>query len=513
MSNNFDDFFQDDDFDLDQPDFASDGFDDELPPDFGNESSGGGGASRTFVIIAALLAVVFVILVAVIVALFLGRSGDSCGERCQTATSIAGTNQAIETGIAASETALSTQSTATQEALVALQGTETAVAIVQATATQDALEQAIRQTETQVSVNATATQDQEFINRTATAVAQFTDTPAPVVLDPIEGTLRDANGQPLRGITICVFQDNGDGEFNPAESDSIDCSPIALAGVGGGAADATEAATEEVTEEATEEAAPTQASLSPLFQTATAAAGGQPAAVETEEAAPASDEGAAPAATPTGRPLNPIFATATANAAAQQGAGSTTDSSTDNSGLPPVPTPEESSFDPSLYVPVARQAPPGDDYIGEDITDANGRYSINVPAAGNYWIKVADQTLQVNITTDGQLIAIPREDGGAPIEIVVNIEGGAQPSATPGAISPIEQTATAIAEGRGGGIDTPTPDSGEDTLTGTDTILADTGLFDGKGGDVTAFDLLILALIGAVLVGIVFAARRMRSMN
>lgn len=478
----FDDFFQDEEFDLDQPSFGQDDFDEDL---VGDEQEGG--VSRSFVVIAALLAVVFVVLVAVGAAIFLARSGEECDEICIQATQISGTNFAIETSVSASQTAITTQSTATREAEIALQATQTQSAAEQATATRNAENTLVAATATQQSIDATATQAAEFVRQTQVVLSS---TPPTAVPSDIQGELQVVGGSGA-GVTICIFRDDGDGAFDPADNTSVDCSPTALGAaapspaVGGGGAGVEPSATPAqpqptVTAEATEEAPPSVG------------------------------------ATPT-RPLNPIFQTATAAAAGSSGGQPAAPSQTEESAPaePPTPTPEslESGFDPNLYAePVGRsiadpdpsglpQQEGGDTFEGEVITDANGRFIIRNLPPGTYWIKVADQTLEIEVTTNPQVLVIPREDA-API--VIEIEG-VGPVITPTEISPIFQTATAVAAA--GLPRTPTPEG----LGPTSTALPVTGLFSGEGDDVTGTDLLILAAIGMVLVGVVFAARKMRS--
>ena len=142
MTDNFDDFFADDDFDLDEPEFPTDDFDDL--PDIDLDE---GGASRPFILIASLLAVVFVILVAVVAAIVLG-SGGGCDERCIQATEISGTNFAIQTGEAETATAQSIAATSTATAEIALQATQTFDAALQATSTRNAENTAIAATST-----------------------------------------------------------------------------------------------------------------------------------------------------------------------------------------------------------------------------------------------------------------------------------------------------------------------------------------------------------------------------
>jgi hypothetical protein len=505
----------DDDLSFEEPQFPDDVDEDDELPGMGDD---GGGVSRTFVILAAVLAVVFVILVAVGAALLLG--GDSCDERCLQATIISETNAKIEADIRSSETAISIANTVQAETQVAVNATETQVGILQATATQGAVNTAVAATETQVSVDGTATQVGIERAATQTAIAEFTDTPTPTdeptsdvavqatddetitegvgggdLTTPTEDTVAVAgefDGQvsnlptSLQGrtLTVCIFRDDGDGQFNPSSTGVTDanCTPAAAAP----AATATQAAPVSASPVATSDggAVPAQASATP-------ATGGQP----------------------TQRPLNPIFATATAAAAAANGGGG---------NIPPSPTAEGSSFNSALYVPIGRSNDDpstgvrpyqdgGDSFVGSITTDAQGRFVLPDLPAGEYWIAIGDVNLQLNVqdTVQEQVFTFPQADGAAPIIVVIPADAisdvGGPTTPTLGAIF---QTATAVA--RDPNLPTPTPDTGGGAAVAP-TELADTGLFDGEGGDVTTTDLLILALIGGVLIAVVFAARRMRS--
>jgi hypothetical protein len=459
--------------------------------------------------------VVFVILVAVGAAMIIGRGGG-CDERCQQATDISATNAKIEADIRASETAIMIANTVAAETQVAVQATSTQVAAEQATATQQQVNTAVAATETQVSVDATATQVNIERGATQTAVANFTDTPVPTDI-PVESTedtsitegvgggdggatevptqppspttatsLAGFSGQVtlpanLQGqtLTVCIFLDDGDGVFDPVPDVSDpNCAPAAAS---------TAVETEEVTEGG-------GVAVSPVPAASNTPAGG----------------GAAPT---TAAPLNPIFATATAAAQATANAAGSGGASN-----PPTPTPEGSSFNPALYMPIGRskidpiqggvaQQEGGDTLINSVTIDEQGRFILPDLPPGNYWIAVGNVQLQINVqdTVGEQVFTFPREDG-EPIVIVV---GGQVPPVTPSpAISDIFLTATAVA---GGGIPSPTPPfEGVGGATVTPS-MPETGLFTGEGDDVTTTDLLILATIGAVLVGVVFAARRMRS--
>lgn len=527
MSNNdsFDDFFNDD-LNLDDPQFPDDDFsldDDNLLADDTTEEEGGG-ISRTVTLILGLLAIIFVILVAVVVAILVS-GGEECDANCLLATEIVATNNQISTEIRSSETAVSIQSTETRVAVETLDSQSTATAIFVTTATQSAVEAAIAATDTQVAQDATATQvavnEQVAQTQTAVAVEAFTDTPTPE--QDVIAQILDENNQPAReGLVICIFRDNGDEEFNPSSDvDNPNCSPTL--GQGGTGSDT-------ITTPTTSAPAATASGLNPIFQTATANAGGGTGSNtttgsdttsgantttgnDTGSDTTASQASATPASGG-GAPnsLNPIFQTATA-AAAGNSAG----------GLP-TPTPEGGASRQGR--PLARVVPNddtkgvpqqdgGDDeFVGNVVVDANGNITLPSLPPGQYWFSVGSQEFNINVTdtvstqtftfpVDGQpgqtiTITVPGANAAPP----PTAEGG---SGGPATLEPIFQTATALASGG-----TPVAASPSPELDGTPTELTDTGFFDGTS-EVGAVDLMVLAIIGAVLIAVVVTARRMRT--
>ncbi|MFP4321215.1 MAG: hypothetical protein ACLFTK_02055, partial [Anaerolineales bacterium] len=141
-----------------------------------------------------------------------------------------------------------------------------------------------------------------------------------------------------------------------------------------------------------------------------------------------------------------------------------------------------------------------DAFVGQVITDDDGNFTITGLPQGTYFIRIADQTLPIEVTTEEQVLTLPSDDPDAPITVTidaaVDIGGVGTPTPT---LSPFDATGTAEAGGDAG-IPSPTPEG----------ALPETGLFDGEGDDVTATDLFILAMLGGVLVSVVVAARRMR---
>jgi len=542
QSDGFDDFFDTSDDDLfGDNQLPADDFDEELLLD---EEEGGG--NRTFIILAAVLAVIFVVLVAVVAALILS-GGESCGEDCELATAITIQNETTIAQENAAATEASIFQTSEFETLEADNATSTAEFIAQETATRAAQDTAVAATETQESIDATATQVEIFANSTATALASIT--PSPTATDPPTATpeeveptqdpgvggalpgegvlaevdITDADGNPLANVVVCIFLDDGDGQFDPSPDTEGNC---AVANLFGGDSSGGTTDDDADTDDTDTDNGNVDGGGDSEPPDAPTPEGDAP--VETE--APATEEPTEPA-----QQLNPIFQTATANAAGASNTDTTDDGGDTDAGgtdggfnAPAPPTPE--SIDGSSYVPneVAQrrgrtephtngapfQDDGGDQLEIELTTDDQGRLVLPQLPEGSYFIKVADQTVEFDVTTEPQIVQVQLDDGGT-LELVVP---GTDEEPTPN-VPPLFQTATSAAQqtaqagdGSGGGVPTITQESiGDDDTMATPDQLAETGLFDGQGGEVTTTDLIILALIGAVLIGVVFGARRMRA--
>lgn len=523
MSNNdFENFFGDEEDDLFggsdldnledlQPSFPEDDVD-----EFG-EVEEEGGISTTFKVAAALLGAVFLGLMGVIAFLILGGD-DSISSSALTATAITLKNQEVETSVAASETAISVTETAVALLETSVAQTKTAEAIITATAEEGVRRTQVSFEETKAALDATATQIVLGATQTASVATPTPGTITIVIRDPL------ANNAPAANVPVCVFIDDGDGVFNPAPGSLSACLPVA------GAVSPTSPA-------AAASPSPTLATsggeLNPIFQTSTAQAGGA---------------GGVTSTSPTPG-LNPIFQTSTAQAGGQIAppAGGVTQTpaqipataTSQAPAQPPTPTLEAGgagfgeSFSAAPYLlPVGRSIS-GPDSSGEVAqqeggdeqynpgqvfyTNDQGQLVITGLPPGRYWIKIADQIVNFEVTTEAQLL--PVDVGtGEPIELL--IEGAAQvpgpgdtgggsptsiiPSPTTEIVNPIVATQTAAALQTAAAQGTVPPPSPQGTLTGT-------GLFSGDSNEVTSTDLLILALAGMVLVGVVMAARRLRS--
>ncbi|MBI5957498.1 MAG: PPC domain-containing protein, partial [Chloroflexi bacterium] len=177
---------------------------------FDDAGGGGGGISRTFRIVFGLVVVAVVVIVVFIVILALG-SGDDLSPSEKTATSIAGTNVAVQTEYARTVEALQIAEAATQQRLREIEMTATQESII--AQTQAAIEA------TNVASTATAeflaaqtqaaaqTATQEAIFATQTKVAQD---------NVLTGQVINEEGTVFGNVTLRLYRDDGDGVFNPA---------------------------------------------------------------------------------------------------------------------------------------------------------------------------------------------------------------------------------------------------------------------------------------------------------
>jgi hypothetical protein len=127
--------------------------------------------------------------------------------------------------------------------------------------------------------------------------------------------------------------------------------------------------------------------------------------------------------------------------------------------------------------------PEGDQPIGACVTDEFGECIFENLPPGDYVFYIDGERVEVTITEDQDRVILPGISGDTPDTIGEGTDTGGEfpPAPTSEGVGP------------------------------TSTALPDAGLFDGSGGDVTSTDLLILGLAGMALMGVVFAARRMRT--
>ena len=321
---NLDDIF-DDDFDLDQDAAVSiDNIDQELLEDDEEE-----GLNRTFLFAGMSLFGTFAAIVAAVVVLAGGGEDTSAIE---TAAAIETFNalqftQAAETAVAIENlSTLSAEETGTAVANT----TNTAIAIIRET--EDAGSTQVAATRTQIAVAATQTQ---FAEQTAVAAELTANAPTPRPEESFRFEIRDQDGNPLPpGSVIQVFQDDGDGEFDPQIVPTAQ--PTATPGPGPTLTPASDDATDvpAVEEDPTAAAQTLEAQISEFDRLATQRA---------EEAA-----NATPTLAPTGTP---------------------------------TPTPPEDDTTETDPTPVAEDTGGVVDTDVTTIVAGNGEFSIEIPAA------------------------------------------------------------------------------------------------------------------------------------
>jgi hypothetical protein len=205
----------------DTPDFDMGG--EELP--FADTGDEGGGISRTFKIVFGLMTIAVVGIV-VLLLFFALSSGDKLTANEKTSTAVVKTNIAMQDFYNATVTALVIMDMATQTAVRNSEMTatqdefnrQTQVAIDATNAAGTAAAQAI----IQQTLDAQQTATQESLN--ATATAQFE-------ANKLVGQVIDEQGTAFEGVTLHLYRDDGDGEFNPA----VDLAAPTPAPAGGGA--------------------------------------------------------------------------------------------------------------------------------------------------------------------------------------------------------------------------------------------------------------------------------------
>lgn len=178
----------------------------DLPPD---EQEGG--ISRTFLIAGGFIILAVLLGIVGVVVLLLGDEGND--ESAQLATQYAETNDAIKTAIAATSTRLAEiDATLTVTADIFFRdSTNTAVAAFAGTRTAEAA--LLDATRTAISNEATATANAQATERAIFEQSLTPNTPTPEVL---QAQILDSNNNPVTGIIINIYSDNGDGVFNPS---------------------------------------------------------------------------------------------------------------------------------------------------------------------------------------------------------------------------------------------------------------------------------------------------------
>lgn len=191
----------------DTPDFDMGG-EEELP--FADTGEEGGGISRTFKIVFGLMTIAVVAIV-VLLLLFALSSGDKLTANEETSTAVVATNIAMQDSFNATLTALAIMDAATQTAVANREMTATQAEFLRQTQVAidatNAAGTATAQGFIQQTLDAQQTATQEAVNATMTAQWEA---------NKLFGQVLDPEGTALEGVTLHLYRDDGDGQFNPA---------------------------------------------------------------------------------------------------------------------------------------------------------------------------------------------------------------------------------------------------------------------------------------------------------
>lgn len=439
----------------------------DLPPD---EQEGG--ISRTFlfaggfIILAVLLGIVGVVI------LLLGDDGSD--ETALLATQRAGTNQAIETAIAATGTRIAeidatlTVTTArlfqdsTSTAIAAFDGTNTAVAAQ------------LEGSRTAIAFNATQTGAALQTQGANFVLSQTPPTATPQVL---QAQILDQNGNPVTGIVINIYADDGDGEFNPSVQPTATPRPTN-----------------------TPTATPTVQLLPP-----TATATPSPSAT-TGSSAPA-----APAGTEEAGDGGPV--------------GAKLEDSV-NVAIFARRLPNDPPNGPAQGGPTA--TPSGDGQpIQTIVIGPDGAFEIPPLAPGNYFLdvglppgtytfRIGEEQVVINLVsgTQQQTLNLPN---GVNLTIIVRaVTAPTSITLTPTSTATIDSsipafdlTVTAIFANQTASAQPPV--SGASPTIILPTQIAQTGLFSDAADEATPAGLTLLAILGVGLIAVVVVVRKLRS--
>ncbi|GIK66555.1 MAG: hypothetical protein BroJett018_43490 [Chloroflexota bacterium] len=438
----------------------------DLPPD---EQEGG--ISRTFLFAGGFIILAVLLGIVGVVALLLGDDGGD--ETAILATQRAGTNQAIETAIAATGTRIAeidatlTVTTArlfqdsTSTAVAAFDGTNTAVA-AQLEGSRTAI--AFNATQTGAAIQ---TQGAQFV---------LSQTPPTATPQTFQAQILDQNGNPVTGIVINIYADDGDGEFNPAAQATVAPTPTR-----------TPTATATVqqlppTATATPSPSATTGSSAPAAPAGTEEAGdGAPVGAKIQDVGPSSE----------------IFARRLPN-------------DPQNGPAQGGPTPTTGDGQPIQTIVI------GPDGAFEIPPLGPGNYFLDVGLPpGTYTFRIGEEQVVINLVsgTQQQTLNLPN---GVNLTIIVRaVTAPTVVTLTPTSTSTIDSsipafdlTVTAIFANQ-------TASAQPQVITSPTIVLptqiAQTGLFSDAAEEATPAGLTLLAILGVGLIAVVVVVRRLRS--
>ena len=537
---------------------------DEIPPfeeDLdvpGFDEPGDGGVSRTFKIVGAILVLAVVAIVILLVVFALG-GGDDLTDNDKTSTAVIKTNTAVAVDLSMSQTAVEVAILATEEYIQTAEANATLTQIaVQTSEAQAATEQAMT-AEAEAALaqtaeaQAAATEQalQEALNMTETAVA---------IQNTLVGRLVGRDGSPASGVTIQLYRDDGNGEFNlPSQGESaVDegaptenpvvtdpeefVSPPDGENGNNGAAEAQSSEPVDATGEMiTYGNSVTDALAAEEVDTFVFAGEKDDVLVITIEPtdevdmvarlADASDSTVAEASSQPGdrtviltavlpssgqfvvevRAMAPTGYEMMLDGASAMGEGDTSymPGGVAGESLGPVDVLAQTGGEET---PV----PQGDTFVGQVTTDDLGSFDFGALEPGVYFLAVAYDDLPADL----QALIFPPTDlvtimVDVPVSGEVAFTLGSEPTSTPDPVF-FDQTATALAERTP--TDMPEADGSEvpgDEVTPAVSAtleMPETGIFSNSDGNVdSSSGLTILAIAAIGLVAVVFVARKLRS--
>ena len=543
---------------------------DEIPPfeeDLdvpGFDDSGDGGISRTFKIVGAILVLAVVGIVILLVVFALG-GGDDLTDNDKTSTAVIKTNTAVAVDLSMSQTAVEVAILATEEYIQTAEAHATLTQIAVQTSEAQAATEAAMTAEAEAALAMTAEADaaateaalQEALNMTETAVA---------IENTLVGRLVGRDGVPASGVTIQLYRDDGNGEFNlpsagdeaPAGEDEAPATvpqgtdPEEFVSPPEGDAPANDAAgtdspPADLTGDAIGYGDSVTGDLVAEEVDSYVFAGEQndvlvitiEPASEVDMVARLADSGDSTVAEASSQPGDrTVILTAVLPSSGQfvvevrsmaptgyemmlDGASAMNDGDTSfvpggGAGVPlgPVDSLAQDGGDETPQ-PQPQQGD-GDIYVGQVTTDDLGSFDFGALEPGVYFLAVAyedlPESLQALIFPPTDLVTIMVD---VPVSGEVAFTLGSEPTATPDPLF-FDQTATALAER------TPTATSegdvtevpGDDlTPMVTPTLeMPSTGIFsDGDGNVDSSSGLTILAIAAIGLVAVVFVARKLRT--
>lgn len=558
-----DDLFNLEDLD-EQPDFGM--LEDELSADEFPIPTEEGGLSTAFKLAVAVIALGVIGLVVLLV-LFAFSGGDDLSSGEKTASSVAGTNVALQEQYNATLTALAIMDAATATAVENVNRTATAEAIQRQTQAAidatNAANTATAEFQARQTQSAIQTATQEAINLGLTATAEA---------NRLTGLVIDQQGTIFGNATLRLYRDDGDGEFNPVEEVPV---PTPGAGISGpvqrisygesvqgtlNVEDVVEwsfngTAGDTVTVDAVA-ADPVQMDMflellgptgllligdddsgdesnarisafrlrdsgAHVIRVSSSAGGGDYTLMLSlglavpEAATPAPDTTEEPAATPGG--------SAGIMLVSNDGGESRPAAAQEGTATPPAPVAPQPTAQPTQeIVPTAEL---GDELIDTIITTAEGQFDFGSLEPGVYWLQLDYDTLPPDL----KALVAP----GTPLVIKVTVPtageitfeiGGPVVTATPTGPSPFELTATQYALNQTltpgtPGTPLPTMTAGSPpaivTLTASPEALPTTGFFSDVGDSAGSLEgsggLTILAIAAVGLIAVVFIARKLRT--